>query len=73
MAARNFEHTYGNISNKQCIIAYDLHRECLSDLKTSNPYLCPDTYEAYKHWCPPEIHMRKWVIARATEDYVKGR
>lgn len=67
-ANRGFNSSQVPMSNKQCLMAYDFHRECLADFKTLNDYICPDTFAAYKRWCPDNIRHRFHV--REVEDAI---
>mmetsp|Transcript_25983 Transcript_25983/g.25573 ORF Transcript_25983/g.25573 Transcript_25983/m.25573 type:complete len:80 (-) Transcript_25983:32-271(-) len=60
MAHVNFSGSpFGSISHKQCIIADNLHQQCLSEMKSENDYLCPDTLQAYRRWCPSDIRAQQ--------------
>lgn len=62
MAYRNFSGGgYGSFSKKQCVIAEDMHHQCLQEMKSENNYLCPDTYTAYKKWCPSDIRAQQGI------------
>ena len=61
MAHKGFTGAQLPMSTKQCVMAYDFHRECLADLKTDNDYICPDTFAAYKRWCPDNVRQRHHI------------
>lgn len=58
MAHRGYSGNVVPMSIKQCLLAKEMHYECLDDMKNENPYLCPDTWEAFKRWCPEEVRAR---------------
>jgi len=66
MAYRGFTGSLDILSNKQCTTAYEIHLECLKEEKTDNNYICPDTFEAYKRWCPSDVRQRQSI--RRMED-----
>lgn len=70
MAHREFAGALGPMSYKQCLIAKELHYECLDDRSTENNYICPETWDAFKHWCPSEVRARLRVL-RQEENFNK--
>lgn len=70
MAHRGFSGTQGPISYKQCLLAKEMHYECLDDMKSENPYLCPDTWEGFKRWCPSDVRSR---LALERKEYLYNR
>jgi len=58
MAHRGFSGAIDKINNKQCQVAHETHLECLNDYNTQNDYICKETFEAYKRWCPSDVRAR---------------
>jgi hypothetical protein len=58
MANKDFAGISAPVSLKQCLLAKELHYECLGEIKTENNYLCPDTWEGFKRWCPQDVRIR---------------
>ena len=58
MAHREFSGANGPMSYKQCLIAKELHYECLGERGTENNLICPETWDAFKWWCPGEVRTR---------------
>lgn len=58
MAHKGFSGSSAPMSYKQCLLSKEMHFECLDEMKSENNYLCPDTWEAYKRWCPEDVRSR---------------
>ena len=70
MAHQGFSGSSSPMSFKQCVLAKEMHYECLDDMKSENNYLCPDTWEGFKRWCPQEVRMR---LALERKEYIFSR
>jgi len=58
MAHREYMGANGPMSYKQCLIARELHYDCLDESNTENHYICPETWDAFKWWCPTEVRTK---------------
>lgn len=64
MADHGFPGAMWPMSTKQCLMAFDFHKDCMGRMNTENEYLCPDTLAAYKRWCPDNVRERHLIRAR---------
>ena len=71
MANAGFTGAQWPMSMKQCVMAYDFHKDCMGRMKSENEYLCPDTLAAYKRWCPDNVRRRHHI--RETEEAISRK